>query len=185
MIRLKSNEILVLRTCEQDMTSYNGFKWKKKGVVTAHDWEPTYRCGNGLHGLPWGQGGDYLYMGGIWLVLKVDTSEDYITGGPELTDKCKFRTCTVVYAGTREEATQLIYDNAPNGTIVFGLSLTGGDRATLTGGDWATLTWRKYDSDWKIDDGHFYRLTTVYVGENGIKPNTAYELVNGEVIEAS
>ena len=64
--------------------------------------------------------------------------------------------------------------------------MTGGDNATLTGGygaimtvgDNATLTW-------KIWDGQFFRLTTVYVGENGIKPNTAYKLVNGEVIEAS
>ena len=217
-MKLKTHEILVLRTCQQDMSSYHGFQWKKKGVVTAPDWEPTYQCGHGLHGLPWGQGGNYLDLSGIWLVLKVDTSIDYMTGEDELTDKCKFRTCTVVYAGTREKATQLIFDNAPAGTIVLGLSLTGGNgstltggdgstltggnwstltggyRSTLTGGDWSTLTGgykstltggNKSTLTWRIWDYYnYYRLITVYVGENGIKPNTAYKLVDNRAIEA-
>ncbi len=57
-----------------------------------------------------------------------------------------------------------------------GATLTGGYWATLTGGDWATLSWRVWDSTHR-------RITTVYVGENGIKANVPYMLENGKVVE--
>lgn len=48
--------VLVLRTCNADMTSSNGFKWPASGHVEAPDWQPTKECGNGLHGWLWGCG---------------------------------------------------------------------------------------------------------------------------------
>jgi len=51
-------EVLILRCCEKDGTSYNGFKWPL--IVGAHveptSWNPEAVCGNGLHGWPWGLG---------------------------------------------------------------------------------------------------------------------------------
>lgn len=45
------NDILkVLRICNPDMYSRNGFKWPKSGHVKCPDWKPTKDCGNGLHG---------------------------------------------------------------------------------------------------------------------------------------
>lgn len=46
-MRLKKDEVLVLRSCKEDMTSYNGFQWPEKGYVEAPDWEATGECGNG------------------------------------------------------------------------------------------------------------------------------------------
>jgi len=72
-LKLKDNEILVLRSCSKDMTSFNGFVWPKKGYVEAPDWEDTYLCGNGLHGLPWGVGGNYLFRkNSVYLVVRYD-----------------------------------------------------------------------------------------------------------------
>ena len=46
----------ILRTCAADMTSHDGFEWPREGFVSAPDWKATDACGNGLHGLPWGEG---------------------------------------------------------------------------------------------------------------------------------
>lgn len=46
----------MLRTCAADMTAHGGFVWPKEGEVCAPDWRPDARCGNGLHGLLWGEG---------------------------------------------------------------------------------------------------------------------------------
>jgi len=58
------------------MTSFDGFFVNpQKGIVEAKDFEPTFECGHGLHGLPWGAGNVcyFNYPDGIWQVLKVDT----------------------------------------------------------------------------------------------------------------
>ncbi|WP_445081510.1 DUF7666 domain-containing protein [Martelella alba] len=46
-----NDTVLVLRTCNSDMTSRNDFVWPESGLVECPDWEPTEECGNGLHGL--------------------------------------------------------------------------------------------------------------------------------------
>ena len=57
-----------------------------------------------------------------------------------------------------------------------GSTLTGGHRSTLTGGDYSTLCW-------KIWDGDRYRLHVRYVGEDGIRADTPYRWVDGEIVE--
>ena len=52
----KPATVLILRTCNKDMTTYGGFKWPTSGEVVAPDWKPNAECGNGLHGLLWGEG---------------------------------------------------------------------------------------------------------------------------------
>ena len=46
-----TEKALILRTCNSDLTSYNGFQWPESGFVEAPDWDKTPQCGNGLHGL--------------------------------------------------------------------------------------------------------------------------------------
>ena len=74
----------MLRDVKHDMTSHEGFAWPKLGKVEAKDWKPTFKCGNGLHGLPWGCGGSHYSIGGTggkWLVVKVETTKDnYLYG---------------------------------------------------------------------------------------------------------
>ena len=54
---------LGLRTCNDDMTSYEGFKWPTEigSLVKPDQWIANGKCGNGLHYLPNGIG-DYHYL---------------------------------------------------------------------------------------------------------------------------
>lgn len=71
--------VLVMRTCSADMTSYDGFRWPKRGPVSAPDWIDNYECGNGLHGWLWGEGdaslGQCDDINAKWLVVRVLASE--------------------------------------------------------------------------------------------------------------
>jgi len=204
--KLKKGEALILRTCKEDMTAHSDFKWPKKGKVTAPDWKPTAECGNGLHGLLWGEGdGSNLCFDekAVWMVCKVKESECV-----NIDRKVKFPSCEVIYAGTRENATQLIHLVRPN-AVIEGLILTGGDYATMTGGDYATMT-GGYSAtmtggdyatmtggdyatmtggysatmtggnyavlQFTYWDGKRQRVVIAYVGEDGIKANVPYKL---------
>ena len=50
---MKTEKVLVLRTCNSELKSYGGFQWKEKGIVEAPDFKATKECGNGLHGFLW------------------------------------------------------------------------------------------------------------------------------------
>lgn len=41
-----------IRTCDAEHRSWMGFVWPETGLVTCPDWDPTDRCGGGLHVLP-------------------------------------------------------------------------------------------------------------------------------------
>jgi hypothetical protein len=115
-IKLGKDEILVLRSNKSDMTSYNGFKWPLRGPVEAPDWKNTDKCGNGLHGLPWGVGGNYCNMDdtAVWIVVRVSTRKGrYQHGSGEMTDKCKFKSGVVIFSGTRDDAVAVIAAQCP------------------------------------------------------------------------
>ena len=169
----KSNLVPVMRTCNADMTSYDGFKWPRKGLVTCPDWEPTYRCGNGLHGLLNGEGNGGLLNwadDAVWLVVMTDASTIF-SGQGDLIDKCKFPGGTVVFSGARDKAiAEMVMHGADPAKIVGGTA-TAGDRGTATAGYCGILNIRYLD-------GNRYRLAICYVGEDGIEPNTPYRLNN-------
>jgi hypothetical protein len=149
-LTLKKNEILVLRDVKPDMNSRNGFIWPKSGRVTAPDWQDTDRCGKGLHGLPWGCGGDYRIGGdnALWLVVRVNTSRgQYQHGTGEMNDKCKFETGAVVFCGSRESAIALIAKYAPGESPInwraqitenYSSTQTAGIGSTQKAGDGST-----------------------------------------------
>ncbi|MFE4162470.1 hypothetical protein ACFX4S_08870, partial [Kosakonia sp. YIM B13605] len=133
-----SNKVLVLRTCAADMSAYGGFVWPKSGFVEAPDWKPQAECGNGLHGLLWGQGSaGYLSdaADANWMVCEVE--KDTIV---DLEDKVKFPNCEVVFCGEKEGAIGYLMENGGRGYAIVYSTLTGGDDSTLTGGDGSTLT---------------------------------------------
>jgi hypothetical protein len=156
-VKAKSNAsaatVLVLRTCEADMTAHGGFKWPESGRVSAPDFDPHPSCGAGLHGLKWGEGdGDLLCWaeGAKWLVVEV-AEMDIV----ELNGKIKFPSGKVVYCGNREGATQLIaarrngvivgltaQTNAEQSTVAVGYrgTATAGNYGTATAGNYGTAT---------------------------------------------
>ena len=145
----KRPTILAFRTTGPDGRSYHdaarrtGFVWPvgPDAVgqrVEAPDWSPAERCGGGLYGLLWGEGGaGYLSTDpdAVWQVVEVDASEVV-----DLGDKIKFRACIIRYSGSRAGASEFLWQRAPAGTRLARAALTGGNRCTLTGGDGSTLT---------------------------------------------
>ena len=107
-----SKSVLVLRACNADMSSKNGFIWPTSGPVECSDWEPTDECGNGLHGWLHGHGdgnvSNYTADDCKWLVVKVKNK--YII---DLADKVKFKKGTVVFCGDRKGATDYLITNDP------------------------------------------------------------------------
>jgi hypothetical protein len=143
MKKTTKETVLVLRTCSANMTSYGGFKWPKRGPVSAPDWIDNFRCGNGLHGWLWGEGDDTL--GHVdtpkakWLVVRVLASE-VRHGAGHLIGKCKFPRGYVVHCGDRKSATEYIMRHGASGKAVIGATATAGDYGTATAGDYGTAT---------------------------------------------
>lgn len=127
------NKVLILRTCEADMTSHNGFKWPESGPVEAPDWSPKPEIGHGLHGLLWGEGNHWFLdwqEDAKWLVVEVEEKNIIDLGG-----KVKFPSGVVVFCGGRKEATEFLYKHAPSGKRIAGATVIKGDfEVALSGG---------------------------------------------------
>jgi hypothetical protein len=132
-------KVLVLRTCKANLTAYGGFKWPAEGPVAAPDWSPVAECGNGLHGLLFGEGNGGLVSwetDAKWLVVEVLASEIVKLDEGQ---KVKFPRGDVVFCGDRLGATEFLAARAP-GRAIVGLTATAGDSGTATAGDSGTAT---------------------------------------------
>ncbi len=149
---------LVLRSCNADMSSQNGFIWPGVGeVATAPDWIANDECGAGLHGWLYGQGdhscSSYLDATSKWLVVEVEEAGIIMLGG-----KCKFQSGAVRFVGSKVDAATFLIANEPRSAnvAVIGACLmvgdnqavavgalgtaTAGNRGTATAGDSGTAT---------------------------------------------
>jgi hypothetical protein len=134
----KSERVLILKTVDKDLRSYNGFQWPESGMVAAPDWNPVAECGGGLHGFLWGCGDATLASGGEdakWLVFAAD-STDVI----ELSGKVKVPGGKVLLVGTKDEALAFLDANGCSDKPVIYASRTAGDRGTATAGYAGTAT---------------------------------------------
>jgi len=109
------DKVLILRRCNADGTSRNGFTYPKSGMVEAPDFNDRTECGGGLHGWPWGwalgEGMDYDIIGDSWLVLAA-LPDDVIGEIPDdsggIGGKCKCRKAEVVFHGAFAAAWAMI-----------------------------------------------------------------------------
>ena len=172
---MNEETVLILRTCNADMTSCGGFRWPESGPVVAPDWAPTMKCGNGLHGLLWGEGSVQsmnLADDAKWLVFRAAVA-DLKHGEGDLTDKCKARAGYVEYCGTRDGAiTYLLANGAKGKRVVFGTS-TSGYHGTSTSGNGGTICILRWN-------GKRYKPVIATVkdedGDGQLEPNTPYRL---------
>jgi hypothetical protein len=159
---------LILRTCKNDLTSYNGFKWPKKGYVECPDWDPKPKCGNGLHGLLWGEGDGCLLNwseGAKWQVVEVDLEKCV-----EIGQKVKFPCGNIVYTGDQISATKYILEHGGFGKTIVGANVVVGNnqnavagyRGTATAGNYGIATAGYYG---KATAGNYGTAT---VGHSGI-----------------
>ncbi|CAB4126938.1 hypothetical protein UFOVP75_46 [uncultured Caudovirales phage] len=123
---------LILRTCNADMSSRNGFVWPVSGHVQCPDWSPVPECGNGLHGLLWGEGDNHLDFNDTakWLVVEVLNTDIVDLGG-----KVKFPRGTVVHVGNRLSAVAFIaaHPLGRSRAIVGGIDIAGNHGKALAG----------------------------------------------------
>jgi len=153
----KEHVAYMLRTCSPDMTSHEGFNWKRRGYVEAPDWSDKVECGSGLHGLLWGCG-DACYCDispeSIWLVCKIDKRTVV-----DLVGKIKVPYCSVVFSGDRDSAVSKIMDLGAQDKPVIFARKTGGDKSILNGGDYSTLTGGNHST---LNGGYRSTLTGGY-----------------------
>ena len=129
--------VLVLRTCGADMKSYGGFKWKKRGIVTAPDWNKEPVCGGGLHGLLWGEGqSSHLSTEETSVGLVVSVAEKSIV---DIDGKVKFPRGEVVFTGTLREAATWLAERVP-GHAVHYATVAAGYLGKATAGNLGTAT---------------------------------------------
>ena len=153
-----------LKTINADYTSCNGFKYPKKGIVIAKDWNNKKECGNGLHFALNGEGNGRLFKWdekALWVVAEL------LGEIIDLDGKVKCEKAKIIYIGDRETATEKIKKLCHKSKQIIGSKNTGGDGSKNTGGDRSILQWKYFDRE-------RYRIHTEYVGENGIKPNVKY-----------
>ena len=174
---MENETVLILRTCNADMTSYNNFKWPESGRVEAPDWRDDGDCGRGLHGWLNGEGDGSLGKWDVdakWLVVRVLKSDVR-----DLVGKVKFPKGDVVFCGDRKGATEFLVANGCDGMAIIGGTATAGDEGTATAGFKGTATAGKsgllcikyYDYE-----NNRYRMAVAYVGENDVKAGVKYRL---------
>ncbi len=182
-IDLLPGEALALRTCTKDMASHHDAKfiWPREGEVVAPDWNSQKECGGGLHGLLYGEGDSGNIPQGesnVWVLFAVDVSK-----WVEIDGKGKAERGRVIYAGEKQGAIDLLCATHPGKCINWGTA-TAGNWGTATAGNWGTATAGEGGTlIWKIWNGSRYRFTIGYIGEDGLKADTAYELVEGKITE--
>ena len=169
----------ILRTCQPDGTSRNGFRWPLVvgEVAVAPDWNDRRECGGGLHGLPDGVGDGTLLDwsdGAVWLVAEVPADAGLV----DLDGKVKVERCIVAHVGDRVSCAEFLVAQGCDGAIVARTATAGND-GTATAGDGGTATagnrglivilW------WDVASS-CYRRNFAEVGDGGLKPNTPYRL---------
>ena len=181
--------VLILRTCDSKLQSYGGFQWPESGVVVASDWTPSAQCGNGLHGLLWGEGDGGLLRWtpeARWLVIEVPEGSTI-----DLAGKVKFPRGVVVFCGERIDAIAYMKAHGAVGRCIVGDTVAAGDRGTATAdyhgtataGDLGTATAGEGGVivvAWWDAKREVYRRAVAEVGENLdangvlIQPDTKY-----------
>ena len=148
----------------------------------------------------WGEGIGNLFLWAAnakWLVVKAKVEDVVSSSGG---GKVRFRRGSVVHCGNQKSATEYIIANGANGAVI-GAVVTAGNYGTATAGDRGTAT-TGYEGTATAGDGgtattgdrgtatagdggiiqirywgeNRYCIKTGYIGENNLKPNTAYRL---------
>ena len=171
---------LMLRTCKvvngalvSPSPDAGGFVWPRKGYVECPDWNPRAECGNGLHGLLWGEGEPGVWeMDGAWMVCAVDAREIMT-----VERKIKVPRAWVVFVGDRVTAYDYMRARDTVARSGYASTLTGGDGSTLTGGDGSTLIFRWWDG---VDCR--YRVAAFEVDGVTVLPGVKYRCERGALV---
>ena len=191
--------MLLLKTVRADGSPCNdsaratGFRWPLTvdAEVECVGWDPTPRCGGGLHGLPWGEGrADCLSADAddVWIVFEA-ADADVVAVTDDGGGKSKAHRGIVRYVGGRDGAVAYLLEHGAAGkAVVYGTATAGvygtataGYRGTATAGDSGTATAGARGQlllRWYDPEASRYRTVIGYVGEDGIEAGVPYRLDN-------
>lgn len=133
-IELLENEVLVLRKCKEDFTSYGGFKYPETGLVEAPNWNPDLKEveGNGLFGILWGCGWFTITLanpcayGDICQLIKVNKDDGMIHVNNESSGIVKFKKGEVLLSSPNDkEVIDILKQYIPSNVMQNGLFLGG------------------------------------------------------------
>ena len=202
-------KVLVLRTCNADMTGNGGFVWPTSGAVVAPDWDPNpeIECGSGLHGLAWGDGDWSLPSkdaNAKWLVVEVESADLVLSQDKS---KARYRAGNVVCCGTEPEAVSRVMCCDENfarlKSMAKGTAASSGDHSTAaSSGDHSTAASSGNAgiaaaignlglvhagpnglliACWWDNAANRYRACVGEVGIDGIEADTDYRVVDGKL----
>lgn len=137
--------------------AYNGFIWPTSGTVSAPNWEPTRKCGNGLHAFLDGQGDGSIaswYEKDRWLVLEIPVNTEIINLGGHV----KFPTCDVIHCGDHASATRFLFDKLLSIRVKYAKIKDIGNPKNIIG-----LVYDTNDSNVRIFGGY---NSYIHVGKN-------------------
>ena len=129
----------ILKTVDGSLQAFGGFRWPRQGPVEAPDWNPAAVCWGGLHGALNGEGDGSLlcrHINPVWIVAELPEDGPIV----DLGGKVKVPRCTVVFAGSQKDATDLMRKLHPESRQVIGAFVTSGDKGNATSGDLGTST---------------------------------------------
>jgi hypothetical protein len=168
----ENGNVLILKRINKDRTAYKSFKYPALGcVVKAEKWDPSDKCGGGLHGWAWsfglGDGAVFDIINDTWLVLaaKPEDVVGNIGGGA----KCKCKKAAIHFEGTfhqcftmlQEGLSQAIQDEKNTETTSSEndgrLAASGDDSVLTASGYCSVLTASGYCSRLTAS-GHFSSL---------------------------
>jgi hypothetical protein len=190
------DEVLVVRFCASDGSSSHGFVWPLTlgAAVIAPDWDETPKCGNGLHGWPWGFSiGDGCEpdWSATWLVIGVQPATVVSLGG-----KVKFPVGVVRYVGDwagaasatgeRGAASATGWSGAASATGESGAAVVTGPNGRARAGSAGCIA-----LGWWNPDARQMEMRCARTGRQGdqaepplLKPHTWYRLdARGEFVE--
>ena len=197
---MKKKTVLILRTTDKDNKSYGGFQWPELGPVECPDWNPKPQCGNGLHGWLWGAGNWGLKTQGEgikWKVVEVLASDVVDIDG----SKVKFPKGNVIGSfSTWTDAMAVIRARALKSAEIVAVATKKKEIASATGYSghasatgyygWAIAGYHgkaKADKNgvitllWWDEKAERPRVAVGYVGEDGIKADTWYSVIDGKL----
>jgi hypothetical protein len=121
----------VLKQVSPQMTAHGGFKWPESGPVSCDDWDPTPRCGGGLHGWLRGEGNGGLADNSPecrWLILRVE-KKDIV----DLQGKVKFPRAEVIACGPRHEIVAEMRSLCPDASVIYSTVAKSNQQAAAAG----------------------------------------------------
>ncbi len=208
---------VAVRTCQPGGYAYGGFKWATEpgSIVCAPDFDPSPKCGKGLHLNPWGIGNWALHDesgNAIWMLVRfdpalaidldgdkievpwaiVDRVEPAAKLGVILHELAKVRaahlrtlTSEAMTSGDSAHAATSGYRAHAATTGVAAIASALGWYGAAKASAGGAIVLAEYEWDDGAGKPKLIGVFSSLVGENGIEPDTLYTLRGGKPVAVS